>query len=407
MNILILGLNFYPELTGIGRYTGEMAAFLAGQGHQVRMVTTPPYYPHWKIGAGHKAWEYRREVWRGVEVYRCPLWVSPKPGGLQRLLHLGSFALSSLPVLAGQLLWKPDLVLCIAPALANAPFALAYAWLTGAKGWLHIQDFELDAAFSLNILGGGKGLRSIALRVEAWLLKGFGHLSTISPKMLARAFEKGYPPERASLFPNWVDTRQVYPLEGHNPLRTALGLDDKVVILYHGNMSRKQGLDLLIEAAVLLESEASICFILCGDGTARSELEIRAQGLKNVRFLDVQPEEDLNYLVNLADIHVLLQLPEAADLVMPSKLTSMLASGKPVVACANVGTQVWEVVQSAGVVVPPASASLLVQALRALAGNLQERVRLGALGRQYAERYLDRQVILGEFGRSVEKVCGR
>ena len=120
MKILILGLNFHPELTGIGKYTGEMAAYLGAQGHEVRAITTPPYYPHWKVQPGYRWWAYgRREEWCGVEVWRCPLWVPRSPTGINRVLHLLSFAVSSLPALAASLFWRPQVVMCIAPALTR------------------------------------------------------------------------------------------------------------------------------------------------------------------------------------------------------------------------------------------------------------------------------------------------
>ena len=110
MKILLYGINFAPELTGIGKYTGEMAAWLAAQGHAVRVVTAPPYYPAWAVSAGHSGKRWVFEEWRGVRVWRCPLWVPPQPGGLKRLLHLASFALSSLPVMLRQVFWRADVV---------------------------------------------------------------------------------------------------------------------------------------------------------------------------------------------------------------------------------------------------------------------------------------------------------
>ena len=98
MRLLIYGLNHAPEPTGIGKFTGEMAAWLAARGHEVRVVTAPPYYPAWQIGAGYSGWLWRRETIEGARVYRCPLYVPAKPRGLTRILHLASFALSSFPV---------------------------------------------------------------------------------------------------------------------------------------------------------------------------------------------------------------------------------------------------------------------------------------------------------------------
>ena len=143
MRILLVGINFYPDLTGIGVYSADMAAYLGRQGHQVHVVSAPPYYPYWKVQPGYKGWRYEHEGWEGMQVYRAPLWVPGKPTGIKRLLHLFSFAVSSFPLLLGHIFWRPDLVICVAPAFFSAPFAWLIAKLCGARSWLHIQDFEL------------------------------------------------------------------------------------------------------------------------------------------------------------------------------------------------------------------------------------------------------------------------
>lgn len=152
MKILLYGINFAPELTGIGKYTGEMAAWLVSQGHEVRVVTAPPYYPAWAVSPGYSAWRYKTEQWQGVRVLRCPLWVPHQPGGLKRLVHLASFALSSIPALLGQLRWRPQVVWVVEPALFCAPAAMALTRLCGAKAWLREQAIELEAAFSIGLV---------------------------------------------------------------------------------------------------------------------------------------------------------------------------------------------------------------------------------------------------------------
>lgn len=188
--ILIVGLNFHPEPIGIGKYTAELSEYLARQGHHVRVITTYPYYPHWRVEIGYVAWKYQKETWGQVEVQRCPLWVPHAPTGLTRLIHLATFALSSIPALIAQLHWKPDLVICVAPALMNAPFALAFARLCGAKAWLHIQDFELGTALRLGLLPAGKWLAGLITKLEHLLLAGFDKVSSISKRMLAQLLEK-------------------------------------------------------------------------------------------------------------------------------------------------------------------------------------------------------------------------
>ncbi len=224
LKILIVGINFHPELTGAGKYTGELAAYLVGQGHAVRVITTPPYYPHWKIQDGYHAWRYQKETWQGVEIQRCPLWVPRRPTGLARLIYLASFAFSSLPALMAQLRWKPAVVLCIAPAFMNAPFVLAFARLSGAKAWLHIQDFELDAALNLKMLPGRQFIYPLAQALERFILTRFDRVSTISENMRLLCLQKGVKPERAFLLPNWVDTKKIHPLPEPSSLRAELNI---------------------------------------------------------------------------------------------------------------------------------------------------------------------------------------
>lgn len=416
MRILIHGINFSPELTGIGKYSGEMAGWLAKRGHEVRVITAPPYYPQWKVAEGYGiGWQKEvsliqnlphpnpLSVGEGMQstghvvVYRCPLWVPAKPSGLKRMIHLASFALSSFPVMLRQAFWRPDVVWVAEPALMCAPAAWLSARLCGAKAWLHVQDFEVDAAFELGIVKAS-WLKRFVLRAETRLMRRFDRVSTISTGMLAKLIAKGVAPDKAVLFPNWVDVEGVFPdVATGQRMRAALGLPvDTKVALYSGNMGEKQGLEYVIEAARSL-ADSDLIFVLCGDGAARPRLQTAAIGLPNVRWLPLQPFEKLNALLNMADVHLLPQKRNAADLVMPSKLTGIFASGRPVIAMAEPGTTVYEAVNGRGVVVPPEDAAALAQAISCLLLDTEECERLGAAGRRFAVETLGREAILGEF----------
>lgn len=402
MKLLFYGINYSPELTGIGKYTGEMASWFAAAGHDVRVITAPPYYPNWKVGEGYSAGRYQREERNGVTVFRTPLWVPARPGGLKRLVHLASFALASMPTLFRQWRWAPDVVWVVEPPLMCAPAAAAFASLTGAKSWLHIQDYEVDAAFDLGLIKG-KTLRRWVEAAERWLLRRFDVVSTISGRMVDRAMAKGVASERVVLFPNWVDISGIAPLQQASPYRAELGFagDDTVVVQYSGNMGNKQGLEILAEVAKLLQYDApQVQFVFGGNGSGRADLEARCAGLPNVRFLDLQPLERLNEWLGLADIHLLPQRADAADLVMPSKLTGMLASGRAVVATTHAHTELGRVVEqdaACGLVVPPEDAKAMADAIRTLAADAAMRGSMGANGRRYAERELSQDQILKRF----------
>jgi colanic acid biosynthesis glycosyl transferase WcaI len=153
LKILLVTLNYAPEPIGVGKYTGELAHWLAGHGHEVRVIAAPPYYPHWRMPTGSSRWRYRRERRGSVAVLRCPLWVPPRCSAIGRIALLSSFALTSfLPCLWQALRWRPDLVVAFEPTFLAAPAALLAARLSGAKACLHVQDCEIEAAFRFRLL---------------------------------------------------------------------------------------------------------------------------------------------------------------------------------------------------------------------------------------------------------------
>lgn len=398
MKFLLYGINFSPELTGIGKYTGELSAWLAARGHEVRVITAPPYYPGWQVGAGYSAWRWQREQVQGATVWRCPLWVPRRPGGTARVLHLVSFALGSLPVLLRQILWRPSVVWVCAPAFACTPGALLAARATGAAAWLHLQDYEVDVAFSTGLLRGSLA-RRVVTGLERWLLRRFDVVSTISHRMVQRAHEKGVPPENVQLFPNWVDVDAVRPLTRRSAYRDELGLgDDRVVALFSGTLGAKQGLHLLADAARLLAQRCpQLVLVICGDGVMKQPLQEATAGLPNVLMLPLQPKERVPELLGMADIHLLPQDPGVADLVMPSKLTAMLSSGRAVLSSAKPGSEVAEVVSRCGLLSEPGSAEAFAAALERLAGDAELRAGFGRAARAYAEAHLGTQQVLSRF----------
>jgi len=402
MKILLYSMNFTPELVGIGKYSGEMAQWLHAKGHDVRVIASPPFFPHWAPFEGHSAWAYRKTVYDGITVWRAPTWVPARPRALARMAHLFSFMLSSMPLLFAQMRWRPDLVFVVEPPLFCAPTVLFFSRMLGIKSWLHIQDYEVDAAFGLGLVRGTR-VRRFALSVERWLLSRFNRVSTISAAMLDKARDKGIDETRLVLLPNWVDVRSIYPHAAGTPeaaapvngYRTMLGIaPDDVVVLYAGSLGNKQGIELLADAARQLAAAGHIHFVLCGNGPSREPLKAACANLDRVHFLDLQPAERLNELLGMADIHVLPQRADAADLVMPSKLGGMLASGKAVIVTAHEGTELSNVVAGRGLVVAPGDPDALSDAIARLAASRPQREAMGAAGRSFAETELDRNAIL-------------
>ncbi len=394
MKILVYSVNFAPEPTGIGKYSGEMAAWLAERGHTVRVVAAPPYYPRWKRAAGYAWPPYRREQLGQVDVWRAPIWVPISPGGVSRIFHLFSFALSSLPIMLGQVFWRPNLVLTIAPAMLCAPVGVMVARLCGARAWLHLQDFEIDVAFRMGLLKGKLFQRSV-LAMERWLLHRFDRVSSISNRMVERLIQKKVPVARTQYFPNWVDTAMIDSSMRSGRYRSQLGIDpNTIVALFSGTLGGKQGLMVIPEVAKILKDRVDVMIVICGDGVMKSALLSATDAMANVRFLPLQPLERLGELLCMADIHLLPQSLGAADLVLPSKLSGMMASGRPVIATCQRGTELDSLVSRCGLVVPPKNAAAMAAAILQLTDDVVTRQELGRKARAIVETEFERDAVL-------------
>jgi len=401
MKILVYGINYSPELTGIGKYTGEMVEWMARQGHDVRVITAPPYYPEWKVGEPYSAWRWRREE-GAATVWRCPLYVPKTPTTLKRLIHLGSFALSSFFPLMAQRRWKPDRIIGVVPTLFCTPGMRLLAKLSGARTVLHIQDYEVDAMLGLGMAGKGKGGRvaRLASAFERSGLLNVDNVSTISRSMMNKAQEKGVPAERVIFFPNWSEVARFRDVTDADALqlRQQLGLPaDKKIILYSGNIGEKQGLESVIDAAERLRDQPWL-FVIVGQGGGKARLEkmARERGLSNVIFHPLQSYDALPALLKLADCHLVIQKRGAADAVLPSKLTNILAVGGNAVITAERHTELGQLCDTCpgiAVCVEPESVDALIDGI----GQALLMPKSNTVAREYAERTLEKENVLSQF----------
>ena len=406
MNVLILGINYAPEMVGIGPYTAGMAQHLASAGHAVTVVCAKPYYPQWKVNPAYSGSGQRVSFEEGVRVVRVPTYVPSRPNGARRLAHHASFALrAQLAMIAETRRSRPDVVIGIAPSLMSIVAARDAARRTGAKLWLHIQDFEVEAAFATGLLRDRGVVADAARKFEKWVVTA-DRVSTISPQMCGKLIEKGVPRDRVVEFRNWANIDEVVPLEGPSPYRTEWGVDRPHVAIYSGNIANKQGIEIVVEAARLLRHRRDLAFVVCGEGPNRARLVEQSAGLDNIRFYDLQPRERLSDLLGMASLHLLPQIAGAADLVLPSKLTNMLASGRPVVATAVPGTGIAAEIEGCGLITPPGDVVTFSAAIERFLDDSLLRQTAGKTARERGVERWSRTSILARFEAQLLTMAG-
>lgn len=400
--ILLIGGNFLPEPTGIGKYNGEMVQWLAQNGYECTVITTQPYYPQWKVQEPYTNKGYLKEIietpGKPITVYRCPQYVPGNPSGKKRLLQEFSFTCSSFIRLLGVLGKKKyDYVLTVVPPFQLGLHALLYKKLRGAKFLYHVQDLQIEAARDLQMIKS-KSLIKGLFGLEKFVLKQADVVSSISKGMIKKVEAKTG--KEVVFLPNWVDMNFFYPLSNRNELKIKAGFAaDDILVLYSGAIGEKQGLEMILESAARLKNNKRIKFLVCGSGPYKEKLidQANQRELDNVHFIPLQPFEQFNAFLNMADVHLVIQKKGASDLVMPSKLTTILAVGGVALVTAEKGSSLYEVVEenNMGVLVDPENEEAFSNALLKIIDEDLSFIRNNA--RRYAEEHLAIDKVLGKY----------
>jgi len=403
MRILVHGINYHPETVGIGQYTTDLCEDLASRGHEVTVVTAVPYYPWWRVVSAYRGRLLVDEERAGVQVLRNWLYVPRRVTTPGRIVHELSFtALSAFRVLARR---QFDLLVTVSPPLFLGAVARAYGGLYGVPYVFLVQDLQPDSAADLGMLDRSLLMRAalpFLYALERWIYRGAARTTVLTRGMARMVRAKGIDPYSVVVAPNWVDGGRLRPVDG-SAFRERHGLGHRFVVLHAGNMGVKQGLENVLDAADRLRGEEEILFLLVGEGACREALleEARARDLPNVRFLLLQPSEEVAAMHSAADVCLMSHRPEVLDIAMPCKVMGILACGRPLLATTHPDTQVGRVVEEGGVglVVPPGDPDALAGAVLEAREDPERRRRWGRAARSYALEHWEKQRVLDAFER--------
>ncbi len=386
MRVVVWGINYAPEFTGIAPHSVALCEFLCGRGHDVEMVSTFSYYPTWRKLPDDQGRVYRTDVINGVPVHRCWHFVPPQVSALKRILHEASFIATS--VLRQLTLKAPDVYVVVSPPLLLGAAAWLVGGVKGAPFVFHVQDMQPDAAVGLGMLREGWFIKAL-YALEAFAYRSAARVSGITPRMLAAFRQKGVPESKLIYFPNAIALADGASAAKRGKFREEHGFrSDEFLALYAGNLGVKQGLDVLISAAELLH-DRSIRIVICGDGAQRDVLAERVRTLKlpNVTMLPLQ--DDYEAMLEDVDVCFITQQSGSGSSFFPSKLLGLLAQSKPVITVADPESDLSEAVVEGGfgVNVPPGRPDELAQLLDSIAGDRERLLRLGAAGRVYVDQF--------------------
>lgn len=387
MKILVWGINYTPEVAGIGPFNTALCEYLVRRGHEVLMLTTFPYYPQWKRRPEDAGDLWRTETINGVTVVRVWHYVPARITSLKRLIHEASFLLLSF---LGALRFEEiDAIVAVSPPLGLGFFAWILSRLKNAPVVFHVQDLQPDAALSLGLLKPSGFTRAL-YALEKFSYAKAARVSGISRGMVAAFERKQVPREKIIWFPNGVALpgRDYFPAPGAFRKRYGIG-PEYCVATYSGNLGSKQGLEILFEVAPRVLDHA-IKIVICGDGARREEMERRAaeRRLKNLLLLPLQDDPAYRQMQVDTSVSLITQHKGTGQFFFPSKLLSALLFSKPVIAVADDDSELAHAVREAqcGRVVAPGDVDGLAAALIELSSPAR-RLDLGANGHRWVAQF--------------------
>jgi colanic acid biosynthesis glycosyl transferase WcaI len=383
MRIVVWGINYLPEVTGIAPFNGALCEFLIAQGYDVTMLTAFPYYPIWRKRARDAGKWFESETSNGLRILRCWHYVPATASTPRRILHELSFvAASSLRLLFTS---KPDLLIVVSPPLLLGVAARAACRLRGGRYLVHIQDLQPDAAIRLGMVRSRTFIDALH-RLESAAYRGAWRISAISHGMLDALRKRGVPEEKLVYFPNGV--RPPKEVRAGRFRETNRFDADRFLVVYSGNLGVKQGLQSLVDAGRNLK-DRPIKLIICGEGPEKKRLLAAANGLPNVWFKGLLDEQSYQEMLADADLLVLPVVSGSGNSFLPAKLLSSCAAGKPVLAICDPDSELARIVRTSrcGEVLPPGNPQRIAQTLVALSNERTRLRTMGKAAKDFAEQY--------------------
>jgi colanic acid biosynthesis glycosyl transferase WcaI len=402
--ILLVCTYYPPEPSGIAPYAAGMAEELVARGHSVTVLTGVPHFPRWEVWPAYRGPGPWTETLNGVRLVRRRHRVPTRQSAAQRVRYEASVLWTGL---GRRGIGGADAVIGVVPTLAAGLLARVHAARRRVPYGLIFQDLIGPAAVQSGIRGGGASwVRRLASLAERWATSRATAVAGVSRAFLPYLAGLGVRDDRLVHLPNWSHL----PPARHatEVSRARLGWpSDTQVVLHAGNMGFKQDLGQVIAAARVARGRARpIRFVLLGDGSQRAELEAEARDLPEISFQAGLPDPEYADALAAADVLLLTERPTVLDMALPSKLTSYLSSGRPVLAAVHPGGATAEEVRRSGggIIVPAGDPNTLVDALDALAGDPAMVEGLVAAGRRYAAEMLDEARALDRAAAFVERL---
>jgi colanic acid biosynthesis glycosyl transferase WcaI len=302
-----------------------------------------------------------------------------------------------------------DVVLCPNGSFATAGCALFLQILKSAPFIYNVQDIYPGLPARAGRFRSRCAMAAMTA-MENLMCRKAAHITVMTPAMHRRLVRKRVPEKKISTIPNFADTEFIRPLPRDNPFAREHGLSGKFVVAYAEHLGYAHDLAMILKAAHLLRSNGNLLFLIVGDGVANAELEREAADLQldNLRFMPLPPRERVPWLRASLDVQVSLYRQAGATDSFSSPICETMASGRPLIAAAEAGSAVDQIIGSShgGICIAPGDARDLALAIVQLYHDPMLCARMGESGRWYAEKYHSKRAVVERYDELLKRIAG-
>lgn len=355
---------YYPENNQTGYYMTGIAEGLA-RDFNVKIICGQPNY----AARGTRA--ARREIHREVEIFRVWGTTLDKNVIFFRLINMLTLGASMFLKTLASL--KCDQSVLVVSAPPTLPFITAFAArLRRARYHLIIQDKYPETLIAVGKADAGSIFIRLLDKLNSRLYGGAGKIFVVGRDM--RELVEAQMPDKTDSKPsieviqNWASLEEIEPTRREdNGLLKELGIADKFVLMYAGNMGHPQDLESIVRCATDLKNDARFHFLFLGSGVKRKwlETEVRENVLENVTVLDSRPRAEQQTFLNACDVGLVSLVKNMRGVAMPSRTYNLLAAGKPILALTEEKSELARVIEeeAVGWIVPPAEPARLLKVI--------------------------------------------
>jgi glycosyltransferase involved in cell wall biosynthesis len=394
MKILIFTQYFWPENFRIN----DIAYALKEKAHKVEVITGKPNYPEGKFFSGYSSWGMQEELWKGISIYRMPMFARGNKSAVKLTFNYLSFILSGI-LLAPLILRKKkyDLIFVygVSPIFQVIP-ASFFGWLKGVPVVLWVQDLWPQSAEATGYIKSSWILKAL----EKLVRFSYAHtdLILVQSKAFIGPVSKLAPKIPVLYYPNSVDKTFYMPKKLVN--LNIHSLKSGFTVLFAGNVGKAQSMETVVLAAEKLLSFKEIRIVIVGSGSKIDWLskEIKQKRLTNIFLEGSYPSETMPILMRKASV-LLASLTNQPifSLTIPNKIQAYLAVGRPIIASMNgEGARIIDE-SKAGISVraedPKALAGAILKMYRM---SDDERLELGENGRAYFKSNFDEDALIDD-----------